>query len=108
MHRLLARVTDVEAEPEPIGPALVTAEAGWRERIWTCPPETRLSVAELAEAIGKSASWIYKRTGPKATEDRVPCRRLAGELVFMAADIRAWIADNEELIEPGRPGIRAA
>ena len=29
------------------------APATWRERLWTCPPDTRLGVAELSEALGR-------------------------------------------------------
>jgi hypothetical protein len=108
LHRLLTDALDADEAPESDSPALVAHEPGWRERLWTCPPETRLSIHELSEAIGKSTSWLYKRTGPKATGERIPCRRLAGELEFVAVEIRAWLRDNEEIIEPGRPGIRAA
>jgi predicted DNA-binding transcriptional regulator AlpA len=108
LYRLLVAALDADEAPEPHGPALLAHEPGWRERLWTCPQETRLSIHELSEAIGKSTSWLYKRTGPKATGERIPCRRLAGELEFVAGEIRGWLQDNEEIIEPGRPGIRAA
>lgn len=99
LHRMLRDCLD-GGEPEAPVP---TAEVPtWRTRLWTVPAETRLTLPEAAEALGKSRSWLYKRTGPKSRE-RLPCRRLDGELVFVAGELRRWIADHELVIEPGRP-----
>ena len=92
-------LTDVETPAEqPDNAALVT----WRERLWTAPPETRLGRVELLEALGRSPNWLYRHTGPKAKRARIPCRRLDGELVFVVGEVRAWLADQEEILEPGR------
>ena len=94
------------AAPEPDTPAASPYEpATWRERLWLVPANTRLTLGEAAEALGKSRSWAYKRTGPRATEERIPCRRLGsdGELTVLAGELRAWIAANELIVEPGPP-----
>ena len=92
-------LTDAEtAEEQPENAALVT----WRERLWTCPPNTRLGTAEILEALGRSESWLYRHTGPKAKYARIPCRRLDGELVFVAGEVRVWLTEQEEVLEPGR------
>ena len=92
--QLLADTETVEERPG--NAALVT----WREKRWTCPPETRLGRAELLEALGRSDSWVYRRTGAKA-KARIPCRRLDGELVFIAGEVRTWLSEQEEILEPG-------
>lgn len=81
-----------EAEAPPVDPPDWT----WRERIWTVPAETRIGVQELAEALGRSSSWIYKRTGEAAEDRRLPHRKLDGELLFAVGEIRTWLRDREE------------
>lgn len=100
--QLLADTEAVEKQPDSA--VLVT----WRERLWTCPPDTRLGRAELLEALGRSESWLYRRTGRKAMCARIPCRRRDGELVFLAGEVRAWLAEQEEILEPGctSPAVR--
>ena len=74
-----------EAQPEP----------SWQQKIWTCPSETRISVTDLAEAVGRSSGWIYKRTQSKAQE-RLPHRKVnGGGLVFLAGEIREWLKARE-------------
>lgn len=84
---------ELEREPGPAG----AVEWTWRERIWACPAETRLTVEDAAEALARSASWIYKRTAPSADPgDRLPARKAHGGLVFTAGELRTWIRDHEE------------
>ena len=91
-------LTDAETvEEQPDNAVLVT----WRERLWTCPPDTRLGRAELLEALGRSISWLYRHTGPKAKYARIPCRKLDNELVFVAGEVRTWLSEQEEILEPG-------
>jgi predicted DNA-binding transcriptional regulator AlpA len=71
----------------------------WCEKLWTVPAETRLGVAEVSEALGRSKAWIYHHTAEKATS-RIPHRKLDGSLVFLAGEVREWQADSEEVIEP--------
>ena len=80
--------------PEPPAPET------WRERLWRVPAETRLGVAEVAEALGRPKSFIYARTGPKA-EDMIPHRKLDGALMFAAGELRAWIRAREEVVCAG-------
>ncbi len=84
--------------PEPAAPA---PGATWRERLWTCPAETRLGAHEVAEALGRPRSWVYRAvsawTYPKKGQKirrphPLPAQRLDGELVFTAAAVRNWIA----------------
>lgn len=91
---------DAPAVDEPTADATgaPALPASWRERLWLVPAETRLGVVEVAEALGRPRSWVYRRTGPAAETAGVtplPCRRLDGELVFVAAELRAWIAAHE-------------
>lgn len=81
------------SDAEPGAPV----EWTWRERLWACPAETRLTVDDVAEALGRSPSWVYKRTAPSADpEDRLPARKAHGGLVFTAGELRTWIRDHEE------------
>jgi hypothetical protein len=93
-------VSDVEASPpEPVPDT-------WRERVWLVPAQTRLGVQEVAEAIGRPVSFVYRRTSAKAAArggyDLLPHRRLDGELIFTAGEIRAWLEDHEEVVRGGR------
>lgn len=97
--KLLADLVDLPAPPAPSVEG--TAEASWRERLWTVPAETRLGAADVAEALGKSLDWVYRRTRSSA-EAPLPHRKLDGALVFTAGDVRSWIAAREEL-EVGPP-----
>ena len=87
----------VQTVPEPM-----PAAEDWRSRLWTCPPDSRLGVAELSEALGRPKSFIYRRTSEKASETNgytpLPCRRLDGELVFVASEVRAWVQQSEEVV----------
>ena len=55
----------------------------WREKLWLVPAETRLGVREVAE---------------KSEKAPLPPRKLAGELVFTAGELRAWIEGHETII----------
>jgi predicted DNA-binding transcriptional regulator AlpA len=94
---LLAALASTMPEPAPESPA-----ATWRERLWTCPPETRLGVVELVEAIGRPKSWIYRHTSAKSGLELLPHRLLEGALVFTASDIREWVTVHEEWVIASR------
>jgi hypothetical protein len=83
---------DSDAEPE--APRVRPDTSTWRERLWDVPSETRLGVAEAAEALGRPKSYVYARTGPKAT-DPLPHRKLDGTVLLTAGELRAWIRDHE-------------
>jgi predicted DNA-binding transcriptional regulator AlpA len=79
-------------EPEPV---VDLEEHGWRARLWTVPEETRLTAQEVAEALGHSVGWVYKRTMATA-EQRLPHRKTdAGGLVFLAGELREWLRARE-------------
>ena len=83
-----------EQEPEPV----TTTPPPWRVLLWTVDPETRISRDELLEAVGRPVSWLYRLTGPKAP-DRIPHRKLDGQLVFVVGEVRGWLREREEIIE---------
>jgi hypothetical protein len=83
----------------------VATEVSWRERLWTVPPETRLGIVELGQALGRPKSWVYRHTGPHAPGVRIPHRKLDGELVFVAGEICAWVRANEVTAVPARPAL---
>jgi len=89
---------EVEAPSPSAGTAPGPVELTWRERLWICPAETRVGVEELAEALGKSRSWIYKRTQASAGDGMLPFRRLHGELTFRVGEIRSWLAQEEVVV----------
>ena len=86
---------------EPPGETHTRAvEWTWREKLWACPAETRLGVEEVCEALGKSNSWIYKRTTEVSdSAERLPARRMHGQLVFTAGELRTWVREHEDVIE---------
>lgn len=95
---------------EPAAPAAVQspAAATWKERLWIAPPETRIGVAELCEALGRPRSWVYRHTSPKAAKAAghgvLPHRKLDGELLFAVGEVRAWIQAHEDVVHAARPG----
>ena len=96
-------VLEADAPPQfAASIAPVSSLISWRERLWTVPPETRLGVIELSEALGRAKSWTYRHTSRRSGLPRIPHRRLDGELVFVAGEVRAWIADHEDVVEPFR------
>lgn len=98
LHATLASL--VATMPAIAPPSLQDApEPTWRERLWTAPAEARLGVVEVAEAIGRPKSWVYRHTSEKAAgTDRLPHRKLEGELLFVAGEVRAWIKQHEEIV----------
>jgi hypothetical protein len=76
------------ASPSPAG-------GGWRERLWTCPADTRLGVREVAEALGRPRSWVYRAAAVKRGLRRLPAVRFGGELVFEAGVVRDWVTREE-------------
>jgi hypothetical protein len=95
---------EVSAQGEPAAPdagiaALQTAPH-WRVLLWTVPAETRIGREELLEAVGRPKSWLYRHTAPKAAQ-RIPHRKLDGELVFVVGELRAWLKAQEEIVQAG-------
>ena len=99
----------LEHEPTVEPEAGQPEHPSWRVLLWAVDTETRIGRDELLEAVGRSRGWLYKRTGPKAV-DRIPHRRLDGELVFVVGEVRRWLRDREEIVTVGpldRPHLHA-
>jgi hypothetical protein len=73
---------------------------GWRERLWTCPAATRLGVREVAEAMNRPRSWVYRATSSRRAGRRLPATHLSGELSFSAEAVRRWIREQETAVIP--------
>jgi predicted DNA-binding transcriptional regulator AlpA len=104
--RQLADVLDALAAepvtPPPVGPAV---EPTWGSGLlWTCPPETRLSVRELCAAVNRPRSWAYRAVRRNGTSPPLPHRKLDGLLVFVAGEVRQWVREHEHVVVPVRSG----
>lgn len=95
---------NLDPDPEPV-PVAEPEPATWRERLWTVPAETRIGVRELAEAVDRSRDWVYRRTA-KAADDRLPHRKMDGELTFVVGEIREWINGHEDVIHVPRGALQ--
>lgn len=96
----------LEALPMPPEPVQCThsepGESPWSAMLWLAPAETRLGVPELLEATGRSKSWLYRHTGRNGGCSRIPHRKMDGELVFLAGEVREWLQTHEEIVVPSR------
>lgn len=108
LEQLADEACTVACCPRQIAPTLAAATPAttWREKLWTVPTETRLGLVELCEALGRPKSWVYRRTSAKSGLPLVPHRKLDGALTFVAGEIRAWLATEEEIIHALRPPPR--
>jgi hypothetical protein len=93
-------ILDALDAPATASPVSAEEPKSWRERLWSVPAETRLGVAEVAEALGRPKSYVYARTGPKA-DDPLPHRKLEGSVVITAGELRAWLRDREVVVHAG-------
>ncbi|MDB4914774.1 MAG: hypothetical protein JWM95_2418 [Gemmatimonadetes bacterium] len=74
----------------------------WREKLWTCPAETRLTVNDVAEALGWSRSNVYHRLRPDGPLGALPHRKQDNNtLVFLAGEVRSWINQHEVIAQAG-------
>ena len=88
---------------DAVGPAKLETPAleyrmTWRERIWLVPDDTRLGVHECAEVFGEKRNWVWARTRTDAGKSalrQLPVQRIDGNLVFRAADLRAWMLGGD-------------
>lgn len=78
-------------------PAPVSVESStWREKLWTCPAETRLGVREVAEALDRPTTFVYRAVAKSKGAHRLPSTRFGGELAFTAGEVRDWIERESE------------
>lgn len=110
--RLAAIADGLEALASDIREALADASAPvvshgaamtWRERIWTAPPETRMSVRDVAEAFDKSRAWVTSRLNPPDGSRTVPIphRKRDGLITFTAGEVRTWWTQLETIERMG-------
>ena len=83
----------------------VTPGRSTSARFWNLPPETRLSVRDLAAALGVSVAWVYKRSGAKSTFRRLPHETIGGRIEFIAGDIRAHLEQYERHVRPASTAV---
>jgi len=77
----------------------------WRERLWVVPADTRLGVVEVTAATGRSRGWLYRRTGAGGHRPRIPHRKLDGQLVFTAGEVRDFLRSSERVISEGTHAV---
>jgi hypothetical protein len=99
VHELLVKLAGSSPAPDPAQLSGVP-EPTWRERLVTAPAETRIGVTELAEAVGRTKSWVYRHTSAKSGAPILPHHKLDGELVFLVGEVRRWLAEQEEVVVP--------
>lgn len=87
--------------PDDTHRAPVSAEPTWRERIWTVPDETRLTVDECAEALGRSRAWLYARGQELGIPYRLEGAGGAQRRVYLAGELRDWVRRREMVVVPG-------
>ncbi len=76
----------------------------WAALLWLVPPATRVGIAELAEAVGRPKSWVYRHTSQTGECPRLPHRKLDGELVFVVGEVRPWLLEHEVVVVDHRLG----
>ena len=108
-----ASLDEVEIRREDPDPPIHAEPETWRERLWKVPAETRLGAEDVAEAFGKSRHWIYRQISPtrrigtgkgarkEPNPNPLPSRKLSGELIFTAGEVRAWARDSEQVQHAG-------
>src|SRR2546426_12452035 len=82
--------------PERVNVALGPIRLSPAAEFAMCPPETRLSVGQLAAALNRPRSWVYRRTSKKSGLPQLPHRRFVGGLSFVVGEVRAYIEANEQ------------
>ena len=100
---MLSLLNGIPNTPTPVTLSPPT-EPTWRERLWTAPSDARIGTAELAEALGRPPSWIYRHTSARSCCAPIPHRKLDGELVFLVGEVRQWVEDHEDVVVRGRTG----
>jgi hypothetical protein len=78
----------------------IAPSTSWRERLWLAPPDARLGVAEVSEAVGRPKHWVYRHTSRKSGVELLPHRRIDGALTFLAGELRDWLRRYEQRAVP--------
>ncbi|GAC1516564.1 MAG: hypothetical protein NVS1B4_12190 [Gemmatimonadaceae bacterium] len=73
----------------------------WREKLWQVHAETRIGVAEVAEALGYSIASVYKRTSPASGLAQIPHAKMGGGFLrFRVAEVRQYVHAQEGRTTP--------
>ena len=92
-HALAATLEQAAAAlrktPDPVEVALPVT-LPWNALVWVVDPETRLTVEQAAEAIGRPKSFVYRHVSPNGTEP-IPFTKEFGRLTFTAGSLREWM-----------------
>ncbi len=95
-----------EGVPTPVSAPVILP---WNALLWRedlVPPETLLTVEQIAEATGWSKAAIYKRTSRWHREHSalvpLPHVRVGGSLRFRAGEVRQWLIEQTGTVVPGR------
>jgi hypothetical protein len=75
-----------------------STEPSWRERLWTVHSETRMTLAEVLEALNVGRTWFYREatTLTRRTDGSGP----KAPLWFRAEDVREWWTAREKVVNP--------
>jgi hypothetical protein len=79
-------------------PATESLPTPWQVRLWSSPADARMTVADVADALSRPKSWVYRHTSPASGLPRLPHRKLDGELTFLVGEVRQWIEDHEDVV----------
>lgn len=83
-----------EWEPPDAPPA--EEDEGWRSRVHRVHPDTRLSLAEVAEVLDCSERTVRRHLAGEGDRPALPSRRGPTGPVVTAGELLEWIEDLEE------------
>lgn len=90
------RVGVAEAlEEAQLRPEITQPEEGWRSRLHRVHAETRLSLSEVAEALGVSERTVRRYLDGDGARPELPHQRGPTGLTVRAGDLVTWIEDVE-------------
>lgn len=103
LAEILGGLRSENAPAAPPGPSAPATQPTWPERLCSAPAEMRMGAVELAAALGRPRSWVYRHTSRKSGLPVIPHRKLDGQLVFLVGEVRQWLREHEEVAAHGRP-----
>lgn len=97
--RAVAEVMESERGPQSsasAGQKETDTDTSWRERLWTCPPETRLNLAEIAEALDCSERQVRRYIAGETDYPVLPAADGPLGKTVRAVTLRRWLHEAEE------------
>lgn len=70
-------------------------EETWQARVWRVPPETRLSLEQVSEALDCSTRQVRRYVNGESKAPRLEATKGPMGLTVRAGDLRDWIQDAE-------------